>query len=106
MASLLGCSGVRGRHNVAGVLMCVCLLALLACANGDVVWRLSAKIKSKGGKQRSSNASAILNDVVGVARTGRLHAIVGPSGSGKTTLLNALGGIVPAGQLSLEGTSS
>jgi ABC-type multidrug transport system ATPase subunit len=41
----------------------------------------------------------VLEGVFGMARRGRLHAIVGPSGSGKTTLLNTLAGEWEGGRL-------
>ncbi|KAL6758227.1 P-loop containing nucleoside triphosphate hydrolase protein [Haematococcus lacustris] len=46
----------------------------------------------------------LLSGIGGVARPGRLLALMGPSGSGKTTLLNTLAGQVPVnGALSLSG---
>ncbi|MEW5320304.1 MAG: hypothetical protein WDW38_011386 [Sanguina aurantia] len=46
----------------------------------------------------------ILQGVSGVARPGRLTALMGPSGSGKTTLLNTLAGQLPVSKsIALEG---
>ena len=49
----------------------------------SMTWRRVSATVSSGGKR-------ILDNVSGIARSGRVLAIMGPSGSGKTTLLNVL----------------
>ena len=48
---------------------------------------LNVVLKKKGTK--------LIDDVSGIARSGRVLALMGPSGAGKTTLLNALGNRAP-----------
>lgn len=58
--------------------------------------------------KRESKKSHILNNVSGIAKPGRLLAIMGASGSGKTTLLNCLnfrnrGSLKITGQVKING---
>lgn len=60
---------------------------------------LSCTLTTKDGSQR-----ALLQQLHGQARSGRLLALCGPSGSGKTTMLQTLSGQLPySPKLSLEG---
>eukprot|EP01041_Mallomonas_annulata_P005158 gene5158-10306_t len=53
-----------------------------------LMWEsLSLKLKSKG--------TMLIDNVSGIAKCGRVLALMGPSGAGKTTLLNALGNRAP-----------
>mmetsp|Transcript_19787 Transcript_19787/g.32819 ORF Transcript_19787/g.32819 Transcript_19787/m.32819 type:complete len:673 (+) Transcript_19787:128-2146(+) len=62
--------------------------------------RLELQSKKKGGEPRL----LLDGSVHGMAKPGRLLAIMGPSGSGKTTLLDALAGKVKhSSKLTLEG---
>ncbi|XP_013413427.1 ABC transporter G family member 27 isoform X1 [Lingula anatina] len=53
------------------------------------------------------NKKHILHDISGMAKPGKLLAVMGPSGSGKTTLLSAIAGRVPRdkGDVLLDGQS-
>eukprot|EP00929_Paragymnodinium_shiwhaense_P048241 TRINITY_DN24414_c0_g1_i1.p1 TRINITY_DN24414_c0_g1~~TRINITY_DN24414_c0_g1_i1.p1 ORF type:complete len:663 (+),score=98.59 TRINITY_DN24414_c0_g1_i1:38-2026(+) len=63
-------------------------------------------LKKKKG-ETGPDSKTILRDVNGVARAGRLLAIMGPSGAGKTTMLDVLAGRRSySGELSLGGRSS
>ncbi len=80
----------------------------IAGENGDecppvtLSWR--AVNCSRADPKRRNKSKVILHNVAGVARPGRVFAILGPSGSGKTTLLNAIAGRVPQSKgLSLSG---
>ena len=59
----------------------------------SVQWaNLCCDLEDKGNKGKGRK---LLSNAVGVARPGRLTAVMGPSGSGKTTLLAALAGRMP-----------
>eukprot|EP01041_Mallomonas_annulata_P004982 gene4983-9958_t len=85
----------------------ICILSVTIVAAGftnslssdapALVWNISASTVS-AKKQKT-----LLNNAVGSAGEGKLHAIMGPSGSGKTTLLNVLAGVVPKKKLLLSG---
>ena len=48
------------------------------------------------------NGNVLIDNVSGVARSGRILALMGPSGAGKTTLLNALGNRAPYARIEGE----
>eukprot|EP00798_Chlamydomonas_sp_ICE-L_P003923 gene3923-13997_t len=63
----------------------------------------SLEVLKKGSKEKE-NRPLLKEGISGVAKPGRLMAILGPSGSGKTTLLNALAGQVAKNKkMSLKG---
>ena len=63
----------------------------------SLVWKnLSVNLKRKG--------TNLIDNVSGVAQSGRLLAMMGPSGAGKTTLLNALGNRAPYANVTGEVT--
>mmetsp|Transcript_9118 Transcript_9118/g.9175 ORF Transcript_9118/g.9175 Transcript_9118/m.9175 type:complete len:1301 (+) Transcript_9118:45-3947(+) len=61
--------------------------------NFTLVWEnLTLLLKKKGTK--------LIDNVSGMARSGRVLALMGPSGAGKTTMLNALGNRAPYADVS------
>ena len=65
-----------------------------------LMWQdVSVEISSAGGPRK------IILDSCGIAKSGRIAAVLGPSGSGKTTLLHALAGrLEKASKLQLTGS--
>ena len=80
------------------IAVALCIYFPIAWSEGPILqWNLSASTRDK-------KPLIVLNDIVGEARRGKVHAILGPSGSGKTSLLLAISGTVPSGSLQLFGT--
>lgn len=78
-----------------------CFLALIVGASVaedgvTLSWNVTASLSSAQRKP-------LLQQVLGIARAGRVHALLGPSGCGKTTLLNALAGESNAKAIKLSG---
>jgi ABC-type multidrug transport system ATPase subunit len=103
LCETLGAMQRRGGGRAGGwpaLLLLVLLHALCAQvhSNGSSIsWNISASSFS-GSVERM-----VLDQVIGYAQPGRIHAILGPSGSGKTTLLNSLASEIPRGSLLLTG---
>jgi ABC-type multidrug transport system ATPase subunit len=80
------------------VLTLLSLLLGATEASNAISWNVSAIYTSKDGLEK-----CILEEVIGSARKGTIHAIMGPSGSGKSTVISILSGTVPKDSLSIFG---
>jgi ABC-type multidrug transport system ATPase subunit len=82
---------MKSAELITGIV--IITLAIVSCSalsEISLAWNVTVS-NNKLGKN-------VIEGVFGMARRGRLHAIVGPSGCGKTTLLNTLAGEWEGGQ--------